>query len=223
MARVRTCRPAFAMVLGALLLAAPVVAKTGMAADFPPPGKMRYTVTRNGDEIGTHEMEFVRDGNRFKVLTRIDVAVTVAGITAFRFANESQEEWVDGKLASFISTSDDDGKVHHVLVEPHSDGLWVTEHNHRKLFPGVRLVGTLWNPETARQSLLIDPVDGRLRRVSITDHGLETVMVQGKPVQARHISITGKMRREVWYGPDNRIVHFEFRAGDDSLIVAELR
>jgi hypothetical protein len=223
MRRSRAGGPAFALVLGVLLLVAPVAAKTGAASDFPPPGKMHYTVMRNGDEIGTHEMEFVRDGNRFKVLTRIDVAVTIAGITAFRFANESDEEWVDGKLASFVSTSDDDGKVHHVLVEPDSDGLWVTEHNHRKLFPGVRLVGTLWNPETVRQSLLIDPVDGRLRRVSITDQGLETVTVQGKPMQARHISITGKMRREVWYGPDNRIVRFQFRAGDDSLIVAELR
>jgi hypothetical protein len=31
------------------------------------------------------------------------------------------------------------------------------------------------------------------------------------------------MGREVWYGPDHRIVHFEFRAVDNSLIVAELR
>ena len=219
----KTRRPAAGMALAALLLAAPVAADTGGTDDFPPAGKLRYAVTRNGDEIGTHEMEFVRDGNRFTVLTRIDVAVTIAGITAFRFSNQSDEEWVDGRLASFVSTSDDDGKVHHVLVEPGSDGLWVTEHEHRKLFPGVRLVGTLWNPETARQSLLVDPVDGRLRRVTIVDLGLESVMVQGRPLQARHISITGKLHREVWYGPDNRIVRFEFRAGDDSRIVAELR
>ena len=212
-----------AVALGGLLLAAPVAAANGEAGDFPPPGKLRYAVMRNGDEIGTHEMEFVRDGNRFTVLTRIDVAVTVAGVTVFRFANQSDEEWVDGRLASFVSTSDDDGKVHHVRVEPNSDGLWVTEHDHRKLFPGVRLIGTLWNPETAQQSLLIDPVDGRLRQVTVVDHGLEPRMVLGQRVQARHISITGKLRREVWYGPDNRIVHFEFRAGDDSLIVADLR
>src|SRR5437868_427865 len=140
MTRMNVVRPAFAMALGALLL---VVARAGAAADFPPPGKMRYVVTRNGDQIGTHEMEFVRDGNR-----------------------------------------------HHVIVEPSNDGLWVTEHNHRKLFPGVRLVGTLWNPETIGQTLLVDPVDGRLRQVSIVDRGLETVWVQGRSVQARHISIT---------------------------------
>jgi hypothetical protein len=220
MSRSRGVRPALAIVLGAALL---VAAKAGMAADFPPAGKMRYVVTRNGDQIGTHEMEFVRDGNRFTVLTRVDASVTFAGITVFRFANESQEEWVDGRLASFVSDSYDNGKPHHVIVEPGNDGLWVTEHNHRKLFPGVRLVGTLWNPETVGQTLLVDPVDGRLRHVSIVDRGLETVSVQGRSVQARHISITGKMRREVWYGPDNRIVRFEFRAGDDSLIVADLR
>ena len=220
MTRSRSVRPAFAMALGAALL---VAAKAGVAAEFPPPGKMRYVVTRNGDQIGTHEMEFLRDGNRFTVLTRVEASVTFAGVTVFRFANESQEEWVDGRLASFVSDSYDNGKPHHVIVEPSNDGLWVTEHNHRKLFPGVRLVGTLWNPETVGQSLLVDPVDGRLRHVSIVDRGLETVWVQGRSVQARHVSITGKMRREVWYGPDNRIVRFEFRAGDDSLIVADLR
>ena len=154
MIRIKGVRPAFAMALGVALL---VAAKAGAAADFPPPGKMRYVVTRNGDQIGTHEMEFVRDGNRFTVMTRVDAAVTVAGITVFRFANESQEEWVDGRLASFVSDSYDNGKPHHVIVEPSNDGLWVTEHNHRKLFPSVRLVGTLWNPETAGQSLLVDP------------------------------------------------------------------
>ena len=220
MTRSRGVRPALAMALGAALL---VAAGAASAADFPPAGKMRYVVTRNGDQIGTHEMEFVRDGNRFTVLTRVDASVTFAGITVFRFANESQEEWVDGRLASFVSDSYDNGKPHHVIVEPSNDGLWVTEHNHRKLFPGVRLVGTLWNPETIGQTLLVDPVDGRLRHVTIVDRGLEMVWVQGRSVQARHISITGKMRREVWYGPDNRILRFEFRAGDDSLIVADLR
>src|SRR5690349_13859481 len=86
MTRWRGVGPAFAVALGAALL---VAAKAGAAADFPPPGKMRYVVTRNGDQIGTHEMEFVRDGNRFTVLTRVDASVTFAGITVFRFANES--------------------------------------------------------------------------------------------------------------------------------------
>ena len=220
MTRMKRAGPALAMMLCAAL---PVVAKAGAAADFPPPGKMSYVVTRNGDQIGTHEMEFVRAGNRFTVLTRVNASVTFAGITVFRFANESEEEWIDGRLASFVSDSYDNGKPHHVIVEPSNDGLWVTEHNRRKLFSGVRLVGTLWNPETVGQTLLVDPVDGRLRHVSVVDRGLETVWVQGQSVQARHVSITGKMRREVWYGPDNRIVRFEFRAGDDSLIVADLR
>jgi hypothetical protein len=215
--------PAVALLWAGLVAATPVAADNPPTDDFPPAGTLRYTVMRNGDEIGTHEMQFVRDGNRFKVLTRMDVAVTIAGFTAFRLAVQSDEEWVDGRLASFVATSDDDGKVHHVLVEPGGDGLWVTENGVRKLFPQVRLVGTLWNPATAQQSRLIDPVDGKLRLVSITDHGLESVTVQGRTMQARHISIAGKMRREVWYGPDGRIVHFEFRTGDNSLIVAELR
>jgi hypothetical protein len=217
-----------AWLAAALLLAAAMGALAASAAPmagFPPPGTLSYVIKRNGDAIGTHQMEFRRDGNRYEVLTRIDVAVTILGITAFRFVNQSTEEWVDGRLSSFVSRTNDDGKMHDVLVKPQGDdALWVTENGVRKLFPNVSLIGTLWNPATASQTRLIDPVDGKLRQVAITDHGAETITVRGRPMTARHITVVGATwRREVWYGPDGSIVHFEFPAKDDSLIVAELR
>ncbi|MFO1058300.1 MAG: DUF6134 family protein [Dongiaceae bacterium] len=222
----RTAWPArLAALLLALVATAAPAATTAPMAGFPPAGTMNYVIKRDGDQIGTHQMQFRRDGDRFEVLTRIEVAVKVLGITAFRFENQSTEEWVDGRLASFVSRSNDDGKMHDVLVRPQGDdALWVTENGVRKLFPNVSLIGTLWNPATASQTRLIDPVDGKLRQVAITDHGNETITVRGEPVTARHITIVGKTwHREVWYGPDGSILHFEFTAKDDSLIVAELR
>jgi hypothetical protein len=199
-------------------------ANTAPMAGFPPPGTMRYVITRDGDQIGTHEMVFRRDGDHYEVLTRIEVAVTVLGITAFRFENHSTEQWQDGKLVSFVSESNDDGKEHEVLVKPQGDdALWVTENGVRKLFPNVSLIGTLWNPATPSQTRLIDPVDGKLRQVAITDHGSETITVRGRPMTARHITVVGKSWfREVWYAPDGNIVRFQFPARDDSLIVCEL-
>jgi hypothetical protein len=213
-----------ALGLAFLATAAPA-ASTAPMAGFPPPGTLSYVIKRNGDAIGTHEMEFRRDGDRYEVLTRIEVAIKFLGITAFRFENQSTEEWVDGRLASFVSRSNDDGKMHDVVVKPQGDdALWVTENGVRKLFPNVSLIGTLWNPATVSQTRLIDPVDGKLRQVAITDHGAETITVRGRPVNARHVTVIGKSwRREVWYGGDGSILHFEFTAKDDSLIVAELR
>lgn len=214
------------LAVAALLLAsgsAPAASIMPMAG-FPPTGTFRYVVMRNGEPIGTHEMQFRRDGDSYDVLTRIDIAVKVLGITAYRFETQSTEQWTDGKLVSFTARSNDNGKMHDVLVKPDGDdALWVTENGVRKLFPDVSLVGTLWNPATLRQTRLIDPVDGKLRQVTILDHGIETITVRGKPMAARHVTVIGKSwRREVWYGPDGSLVHFEFPAKYDSQIVADL-
>jgi hypothetical protein len=206
----------------ALLLGWPAIALADPVSANLPAEQLHFAVLRNGEPIGTDEMDVFRQGDRLTILSRADVAVTILGITAFRFTSRCDEEWADGRLASFEAHTNYNGRRHEVMVEPQGDGLWVTENGVRKLFPAVSLVGTLWSPDTIRQSRLIDPVNGKLRAVSVIDRGLETLEVRGRPLQAHHYSMTGALRREIWYGPDGHIVHLEFEAGDGSLISANL-
>jgi hypothetical protein len=206
------------IVLGSL----PAAALTGELAGYPPAGDVTYAVFRNGDQIGTHEMDFIRDGNRYRVVTRINIAVTVLGMTFFRFITNSDEVWIDGKFASFVAKTNYGGALHDLTIRPAGDGLEVVDNGNRKILGGNLLPATLWNPASLKATQLIDPTDGAAKKVRIVDRGSEQITVRGRPIVARHVSFTGEIPREVWYGPDDRIVYMEYHGPDGSLVVTQL-
>jgi len=216
-----------AIVLAALAvlmqLSVPAGAVPTDSQGFPAPGKLEYAIIRNGSEIGTYEMDFSREGNRYRVLTCTKVAFTLLGLTLFHLTSDSAEEWVGDRLDSFVSKSDDNGKVHDVEMRPEADGLSVTENGHTRLFHGTRLPGTLWHPETFQATRLIDPIDGKLRLIQVEDRGIEQITVRGEPVAAHHFSITGKKNFELWYDNSGHIVSMIYHLSDGSLVTAELR
>jgi hypothetical protein len=215
MSRRRRCLAGLA---AGLLLALPRNASADPASAHAVAEQLHFTILRDGDPIGTDEVDLFRQGNRVTIVSRAEVAVTIASITVFRLSSWCEEEWVDGRLGSYLAHTDYNGHLHEVSARPDGDGLAVTENGVLKRFAEVSLVGTLWNAETVRQSRLVDPINGKLRKVSVADLGVESVEVGGLPVQAHRYSMSGGLRREIWYGPDGRILRLEFHAGDGSLI-----
>ena len=178
---------------------------------------------RDGDQIGSYEMVFSRDGNRVEVRTRTEIAVSFLGIVVYRLDSSSHEVWADGQLQVFHVKSDDDGKLRDVLVRRRGGEFDVIENGVAHYVLGKPLPGTLWHPATLTATELIDPIDGQTSKVRVTDHGMEQIIVQGKAMQAHHVSILQQRPLEVWYAADGRILAMSYRAWDDSLIVTELR
>src|SRR5262245_66489570 len=79
-------------------------------AAFPPPGRLDYKVVREGDDIGTQSVEFIRDGDRLTVRTHVNILVSVLGVPVFRFTHEAEEQWQNDQLTTFKSQSNDDGE-----------------------------------------------------------------------------------------------------------------
>jgi hypothetical protein len=207
--------------LGVILLSAAASSGTD---ELPPPGKFRYAIIRGGDDIGWDEIELTRDGSRYKMTARLNIAVRLYGITIRRLENTMSEEWVDGRLQSFASSTDEDGARRELRIEPGGGELIERGDGFERRLPADASPGTFWRPVTASTTQLIDPVSGKLRRVQVTDLGRQTIMVRGQSLTARHFSISGKkMNREIWYGPDGTVVHFEIRNPNDPVVVGELR
>jgi len=82
---------------------------------------------------------------------------------------------------------------------------------------------SLWRPDTVRQTVLLDPIKGRDRQVSVTDKGIEKIKVRGQVLEAHHYAMTGQIVRDIWYGPDGQIVQVHFPAKDGSQIQVVLR
>ena len=203
-----------------LLVAGPAAADPGA---FPPSGRLDYAVMRLGERIGTHTVEFRRDGGSLTVTSRIDIEVTWLGLTLFAFHHQAREDWRDGRMVAFRSTTDDDGEARAVSAKANGTHLAIVYNGQQREAPADILPASLWHPGTTTATQLFDPVKGKLRQVTVTDDGSEPVEVRGVRLEAHHFSIVGDLRREVWYGPDDQVVKVQFPSKDGSWVTLVLQ
>jgi Family of unknown function (DUF6134) len=220
----RTFGRTIALVLAALV-ALPAAADTNelALASFPPSGRLDYQVTRDGDEIGTQSVEFIRNDDNLTVRTRVNIAVTMLGITVYRFTHAAEEQWQNGELTGFASKSNDDGEPRDVALKREGDRLRGTYNRRTVDLPATLIPASLWHPATVHQTVLLDPIKGRDRQVVVADKGVETIKVKGQAVQAHHYAMTGQIVRDIWYGPDGQIVQVRLPGKDGSQIQLVLR
>jgi hypothetical protein len=192
-------------------------------ASFPPAGRLDYKVVREGDDIGTQSVEFIRNGDRLTVRTHVNIVVTILGIPVFRFVHEAEEQWQNGRLIAFKSKSNDDGEPRAVALRLEGDRLRGTYNGRTLDLPATVIPASLWRPDTVRQTVLMDPIKGRDRQVTVLDKGIEKIKVRGKMLEAHHYAMTGQITRDIWYGPDGQIVQVRFPARDGSQIQVVLR
>jgi hypothetical protein len=215
----------FVGLIFAVLAAWPAAAASNdvALATFPPPGRLDYKVVREGDDIGTQSVEFIRNGDRLTVRTHVNIVVTVLGIPVFRFVHEAEEQWQNGRLTAFKSKSNDDGEPRNVALKLEGDRLRGTYNGRTLDLPATLIPASLWRPDTVQQRVLLDPIKGRDRQVTVIDKGLEKVKIRGQVLEAHHYAMTGQITRDIWYGPDGQIVQVRFPAKDGSQIQVVLR
>jgi hypothetical protein len=192
-------------------------------AAFPPPGKLTYAVMRDGNQIGSQVVEFQRNGDTLLVLTNVKIKVSLLGITIYRFVHNSQEEWQNGELARLTSKTDDDGDDRIVDLRLVDGKLKGKYNGQNKEFPLGMIPASFWHPDSMKQTKLLDQVKARNRQITVKDLGMETITIQGKKIEAHRYSVTGQIKREVWYGPDGRLQKLEFEGKDGSDIQMVLR
>lgn len=206
---------AAAALAGALLTgAAAASADTGAMAPFPDgfPGNKTivYDIVRDGAVVGHYRVNFAEEGTDLTVTTDVEIDVSLLFIPVYSLRHHGVEQWQDGELVAYNSKTDDNGRDRFIDMTP-QDGDWRVEHDGElDIRPGAALIGTLWHPDTVNRTMLIDPMKGKQRDIIVTDRGMETITVPFGTAEARHISIGGEVRQEVWYGPDGHIWQADF-------------
>jgi hypothetical protein len=210
------------LVIG-LLLPSAAGAAVPVPDGFPPLGTVTYDIWREGAKVGTHSVDFRREGDRLIVHTRIRIEVTLLFLTLYRFDHDAVEDWVDGKLVRYVARTDDNGTRRNVLLVRVGKELQGSYNAERLLLPGDLIPGSLWNPATVDQTRLIEPTKGQIRTVTVLDRGPERIKSGSRTVPAHHYSITGDLLREVWYGGDGEVVQAVYVAKDDTLLTFKLQ
>jgi hypothetical protein len=192
-------------------------------AVFPPAGKLTYNVIRDGNVIGTQAVEFRRNGDTLVVVTNVKIKVSILGITLYRFTHSGEEEWKAGQLVRVTSRTDDDGEKRIVDLKLEGEKLKGLYNGLAKEFPAGMIPASFWHPETVKQTALLDQVKARHRQIAVKDAGVETIDLQGKKIEAHRYSMTGQIKRELWYGLDGRLAKLQFPGKDGSKIIMILR
>lgn len=210
-------------IFAVLALSAQIFAAASAHAAVPKNGHLDFTVLRNGEKIGRHDMSFSVDGDALKVDIKTDIAVKVLFVTAYRFEHEGHEIWQNGRLVRLWSQTNDDGK-HHTLDATATDvALAVVGDGNRTDAPVGIIPASLWNEGILSGGTVLNTLDGQPMAVQIQNMGQEAVDVRGKSTPANHFVVTGGLERELWFDAQNVLVKVRFKGEDSSDIEYVLR
>jgi hypothetical protein len=208
--------------LALLSLAAPGATAAAGPAQFAR-SHLEFIVVRNDEAVGSHVIDFSRDGDTTNVKISTNVVVTMAFIPVYRFEHAGIATWRGNQLVALRSRTNDDGTPHQLAVAAEGDHLRVAGDGSQATAAAAILPASLWNPGIVRQSTLLNTLDGTQMPITVLDRGEEIVQASGAEVPAHHFTISGGINRDVWFDRANTLVRVAFAAKDGSSIVYQLR
>jgi hypothetical protein len=197
-------------------------ALTAVAATEPATTDLRFSVLRNGDQIGTSTMLIRRDGSATVAQTKTHIRVKLGFITLYHYDQTQTEHWADGHFVSLSAKTDDNGTPHEVSAKAEHDAVRVDADGETKSLTPSIIPDSLWNQALLSQNAALNPQDGSVLKLHAIDRGEDQIDLAGHPIKAHHYSIEGTQSEDVWYDSDHRLVRMEMRGRDGSKIEYKL-
>jgi len=182
------------------------------------PEMMKFAITRNGDQIGTQTIELRRNGPELIVSMATRLEVKVLFITAYRFEQTATERWVNGRFMSMTASTDDNGTIHKIKAEAKGTAVTVDADGKQTQMEGNVIPASLWNASLVKQSTAFNPQDGSLMKLTITDGGPDSLIVQGRPTKAHHYTMQSTFTQDLWYDEQGHLVKVELIVRDGSTV-----
>jgi hypothetical protein len=196
-------RRGFALACVAGVGALSIGSRRAAAMQALPPDRS-FAIFRDGDEIGRHDVRFRASAAGLEVATKIDIAVKVAFITAFRFGQEVLDHWQDGLLVESRVATNDNGKKSETRLYASGDNLSVeggVANRTLRVPLGTMSDIAFWNLDIVRQRALLDLQRARLTGVLARHVGSEEIEVAGSRVATERYTINAESGRngDIWY------------------------
>jgi hypothetical protein len=183
------------------------------------PETMRFAITRNGEQIGTHEIAISRNGAETSVNLTTDLSVKLLFATVYYLQQVEKERWVNGRLVALSSQSDNNGERHSVSLAAKGSGLEMKVDGNAATIDANVMPGSFWNPDLLRRSKMLDTKDGQLMAFTVQDGGEEDLTINEQVVRAHHYTIKSRYSQDLWYDDQARLVQAKFIGSDGSVIM----
>jgi hypothetical protein len=206
-----------------LLLVLPLLFAVPASAAIPDSDELFFDILRDGKRIGTHRINFAREGDLVDVAIDIRIQVKLLMLTVFSYEHRNRETWRDGELVEIDTATDHDGKTFAVRGERRSRGFEVDNGAGKTVLTGPVMPTSYWRPEIVNHDRLLNTQTGELMSVQVRPGSETRIVARGGEIAARHYVISGDLDLEVWYDADDILVRLRFKADDGSTIDYALR
>jgi hypothetical protein len=186
------------LLVGAALMAS--MRRAYAALPVPAGDALAFQIIRKGDVIGTHRLDFQREGTRLTVRIAMELTIKLGPITLFRYTHKNVELWDGDDFTGFKAETNDDGTLHSATAARRPEGLVVeSTDTPRYIAPPNTLAATHWNKRML-DGPMINTQDGKLLRPTVTP-GPRTMipLASGKLIPATLYSLTGDAPLDLWY------------------------
>jgi hypothetical protein len=181
-------RRSFLLGAAGLLVAGPALAAV---PGLPAGNKIAFIIVRKDENIGSHVLDFSGTPENPIVQVTVDIVVKLGPIPLYRYKHRAREEWQDGKFASVVSETDDDGKAYKLTVKRTGDGFEVDGNEGKFKGPANMLPATHWN-KAELENPMLNTQTGKLMKPQIEKLGPNAVKrASGGTVNATRYRMSG--------------------------------
>lgn len=122
----------------------------------------------------------------------------------------AREVWRDGALAELTTDVNDYGKPIEVDIDQTAQGPTVRGPAGAIPVPAGLVPSTLWSIEMTKGQPVLDLGSGRILSPHFAEGALEPIEVAGADAQARHVTASGDLVRDLWYADNGLLVREQY-------------
>jgi Family of unknown function (DUF6134) len=179
-------------------------------ASAPAPAPLKYLVFVDGTHSGTYHVEFVPRTGGFTAVSAMSIRIEFAFITAYRYQQDGQEDWHNGRLESFEYLTNDNGQAILVSGSRVGDHLLVNGPNGRATVPGDALSSGFWNAGILACKHLVDPQTAALVPLAVHKLGATTAEIAQRSIHGVAYALQTFLQGTVWYDAHNHLLASSF-------------
>lgn len=168
-----------------------------------------FNVFRKGSMIGTHAIKFNGTEDGLQVISRLDLAIKVAFITAYRYEQTGDDIWEHDVLVQTRVRTNDDGEDSLVVADARDGRLAVNgPTGNYETSLGAMTDLSFWNQGITRGQPVIDSQTGELIEIEVQAGTSEQIELQGRIVAAERFGMAATKGRSgtLWYDASGNLI-----------------
>lgn len=163
--------------------------------------------------IGIYTNTVTQNGASVDVQTQLHVAVRMLGIPLFHQDAQRLEHWENGRLISFNSSTDDNGKEIDIAGKAQGDAFVILSPLGTFTAPATVHPSNPWTRQSLNADTMMSTKTGRVMKVTVTDTGETNATFDGQTMRLHQFFIDGERHEVVWF--DQRGVVTAFQTEED--------